>query len=95
MEGLAVLFLGLTAIAAAQDSAYRAHYGYSVPPAYAAQAEPAYNYSPPAYVYAPAPPVAPAYAAPAHAQAAPARSAQSTDQYIDRWQGFMEPVGRR
>ena len=142
MEGLAVLLIGLSAIAASQETAYaqyRANHGY-YQPAYVAQADtgypPAYAY-PPAYVYAPAPqpvvgavtgsligaaagggpgaalgavmggvighaaavapyaPVAPAYAAPAYAQAAPARDTQFTDQYVQRWQGFMEPAGRR
>jgi hypothetical protein len=39
--------------------------------------------------------VVPSYAAPAVAYAAPARSTQFTDQYVQRWQGFMEPAGRR
>ena len=39
--------------------------------------------------------VAPAYAAPAYAPASPARGAGSSDQYIQRWQGFMEPAPRR
>jgi len=136
MEGLAILFLGLGAIAAAQEDAYRqyhAQYGVYPPSAYVAQADTGY-YAPPAYVVAPAPAIgavtggligaaagggagaavgmatgalighaatvpqpvaaAPAYAAPAYAHAAPARSAQSTDQYIRSWQGFMEPAGR-
>ena len=100
MEGLAILFLGLGAIAASQEAAYaqyRAQYGVYQQPAYVAQAEPNYYY-PPAYVYAPAPqpvPVAPATYAPAREQPAPARSTQFTDQYTQRWQGFMEPAGRR
>jgi hypothetical protein len=39
--------------------------------------------------------VAPAYPAPAYAPAPAARSAESTDQYIRRWQGSMEPAPRR
>ena len=39
--------------------------------------------------------VAPAYAASAHAPASPASGAGSSDQYIQRWQGFMEPAPRR
>lgn len=39
--------------------------------------------------------VAPAYAASTYAPASPARSAESTDQYIRRWQGFMEPAPQR
>lgn len=38
--------------------------------------------------------VAPAYAELNYAPASPARSAESTDQYIRRWQGFMEPAPR-
>ena len=136
MEGLAVLFLGLGAIAASQEAAYaqyRAGYAYGYP-VQAVQAESVYQ---PAYVYAPAPlptvgavtggligaaaggarglvagamvggmmghaasvpavvPVAPAYAAPAYAYSAPVRSSQGTDQYIQRWQGFMQPSGQR
>ncbi|HVP08076.1 MAG TPA: hypothetical protein VMT02_01030 [Burkholderiales bacterium] len=139
MEGLAVLLLGLGAIASAQDAAYRdyhARYGVYQPSAYVAQAETGYAY-PPAYVYAPAPapvigavaggligaaaggapgaalgmatgglighaatvpqpvPAAPAYYAPARERPAPARNPQSTEQYIQHWQGFMEPAGRR
>ena len=58
MEGLAVLLLGLGAIASAQDAAYRdyhARYGVYPPSAYVAQAETGYYAYPPAYVYAPAP----------------------------------------
>lgn len=139
MEGLAVLLIGLSAIASAQDAAYRdyhARYGVYQPSAYVAQAEPAYYY-PPAYAVAPAPapvvgavtggligaaagggagaavgmatgalighaatvpqpvPVAPAYYAPAREHAAPARNTQFTDQYVQRWQGSLEPAGRR
>ena len=39
--------------------------------------------------------VAPAYAASTYAPVSPARSAESTDQYIRRWQGFMEPAPHR
>ncbi len=139
MEGLAILFLGLTAIASAQDAAirdYHARYGVYQPSAYVAQAETGYAYAP-AYVYAPAPepvisavaggligaaagggagaavgmatgalighaatvpqpvPVAPAYYAPARERPAPARSSEFTNQYVQRWQGSMEPAGRR
>ena len=140
MEALAILFLGLGAIASAQEAAYaqyHAQYGVYQPPAYVAQAEPAQYYYPPAYVYGPAPqpvigavaggligaaagggagaavgmatgalighaatvpqpvPVAPAYYAPARERAAPARSSEFTNQYVQRWQGSMEPAGRR
>jgi hypothetical protein len=33
--------------------------------------------------------------APAYAPAPPARNADSTDQYVRRWQGFMEPAPQR
>ena len=39
--------------------------------------------------------VGPANVASAHAPASPARSAESTNQYIQRWQGFIEPAPRR
>ena len=97
MEPISALLIGLGTFAIAQDIDYKYRTAYMNRPVAAAQAEPAATYAP-AYVYAPAPPpvaVAPAYAAPATVQAAPARSAQFTDQYTQRWQGFMEPVARR
>jgi len=39
--------------------------------------------------------VAPARAAMAYAPASPARSTESTDQYIQRWQGLLEPAPKR
>ena len=39
--------------------------------------------------------VAPAYAEPYYAPASPARSSESADQYIRRWQSFMEPAPHR
>jgi len=39
--------------------------------------------------------VAPANVAPAYAPASPARNAESTEQYIRRWQGFIEPAPQR
>ena len=98
MEPISAFLIGLGTFAIAQDIdyKYRTAYGYNRPVA-TVQGEPAYTYAP-AYVYAPAPPpaaVAPAYAAPATSRAAPARNTQFTDQYVQRWQGFMEPAGRR
>jgi hypothetical protein len=88
VEPISAFLIGLGTFAIAQDIdyKYRAAAGY-YHPVPAAQAEPAYPYAP-AYVYAPAPAPAPAYQA-------PARSPQATDQYLQRWQGFMEPVARR
>lgn len=39
--------------------------------------------------------VAPAYAASTYAPPSPARGAESTDQYIRRWQDFMVPAPQR
>jgi len=39
--------------------------------------------------------VAPAYGAPDYAPAPAARSAESTERYIRRWQGFIEPAPQR
>jgi hypothetical protein len=92
MEPVTALLIGLGTFAVAQDidAKYRAAYGYRYY-AQAVQAEPAQP-PVPAVAYVPS---APAYAAPARERAAPARSPQSTDQYLQRWQGFMEPVARR
>jgi hypothetical protein len=92
MEPVAALLIGLGTFAIAQDidAKYRAAYGYRYT-AQAVQAEPSQP-PVPAVAYAPA---APAYPAPARERAAPARSAQATDQYLQRWQGFMEPVTPR
>lgn len=37
----------------------------------------------------------PAYAGPAYVTAPPARNSEATDQYLRRWQGFIEPSPRR